>query len=162
MDQLRVQHRDLDALRPIQRHRQVQRVDAGRLQRYSHPRLALAQPADQGLVPAGVVVEHTLLEPLIFLMNGCGKSRRTHIDAAKYRGLHGWIRLAHDDSLKVRSVSAAAPVRVNGLALRAALEHAGSKASDSPRRKKRGAGASLRQQAQTKLASGGNGLSAET
>ena len=45
----------------------------------SHPRLALMQPGDQGLVPAGVIVENTLFEPLIFLMNGCGKSRGTHI-----------------------------------------------------------------------------------
>jgi hypothetical protein len=50
----------------------------------------------QGFVPTGVVVENTLLEPLIFLMNGCGKSRGTHIYATKYGGLHGWIRLAHE------------------------------------------------------------------
>ena len=99
MDQLRVQHRDLDAIRPIKRHSQVQRVDAGRFQRYSHPRLALMQPGDQGLVPGCfVVVENTLLEPLIFLMNGCGKNRGTHIDVAKYGGT-AWMDSACSQKL---------------------------------------------------------------
>ena len=38
VNQLRIQHRDFDAIGPVQRQRKVQRIDAGRLQRYTRPR----------------------------------------------------------------------------------------------------------------------------
>jgi len=54
------------------------------------------------------------------------------------------------------------PARYHGLTLFADLEHAGSTASDSPRRKKRGTAAALCDRLRIAPASGGYGLSAET
>jgi hypothetical protein len=68
-----VEHRDFDAIGPVQRQRKVQRIDAGRLQRYTRPRFQLVQPADQRLVPAGRVVKNTLFKSFVYLLNGYGR-----------------------------------------------------------------------------------------
>ena len=104
-------------LRPIKRQRKVQRVNARRLQRYARPRLTLLQPGNQRLVPAGSVVENTLFESFIFLLNRNGQCLGTHIDAAKYASLAGDGSACSWRSLRVRFVSATAPVRANGLTL---------------------------------------------
>ena len=95
VDQLRIQHRDLDALGLIQRQRKVQRVNAGSLQRYTRRHPALPQPGDQRPVAAGSVVKNTFFEPLIFLSNSDRQCRRTHVDATKCHRLLGLDRLAH-------------------------------------------------------------------
>jgi len=87
VDRSGVEHRHRDAIGPVQRHRHIQRIDPGRLQRHPHRGAALQQPCDQLLMPGGGVGELALLEIVATLgLNGNRQGGRADVDAAVQHG----------------------------------------------------------------------------
>ena len=81
--QLGVQHGHLDQSRRIQSQRQIQRVNAGGLQRNAYRGVALRQPDEKRLVTAGAVGKLALGDSMIRLDQGHRQRTGADIDATK-------------------------------------------------------------------------------
>ena len=158
----RVQNRQFDSIGRMQSHREVEGVYSGCLQGDSHSCLPLAKPCDQKFMSGCIVGKLALFDELLFPLDCDSQADGTDINTAEQPPWQDHGLLAHRAPPTLGFGFDSVPDRFHGLTLFADLEHAGSTASDSPRRNERGTAAALCDRLRITPASGGYGLSAET